>query len=51
MSDIDVQLELIEWVRLGVLVLCFGGAAWLDLKTRRVSNVWWWGWGKPVQPN
>ena len=48
MSDIDVQLELIQWVRLGVLVLCFGGAAWLDHKTRRVSNDWWWGWAKPT---
>ena len=48
MSDIDTQLELIQWVRVGVLVLCFGGAAWLDHKTRRVSNDWWWGWAKPT---
>ena len=48
MSDIDLQLELIQWVRLSVLILCFGGAAWLDLKTRRVSNDWWWGWAKPT---
>ena len=48
MSDIDVQLELIQWVRVGVLVLSFGGAAWLDYKTRRVSNDWWWGWAKPT---
>ena len=48
MSDIDTQLELIQWVRVGVLVLCFGGAAWLDHKTRRVANDWWWGWAKPT---
>ncbi len=48
MSDIDTQLELLQWVRLGVLTLCFGGAAWLDHKTRRVSNDWWWGWAKPT---
>ncbi|MBD13546.1 MAG: hypothetical protein CMJ72_00085 [Planctomycetaceae bacterium] len=48
MSDIDIQLELIQWVRLSVLVVCFGGAAWLDHKTRRVSNDWWWGWAKPT---
>ena len=48
MSDIDTQLELIQWVRVGVLVLCFGGAAWLDHKTRRVPNEWWWGWAKPT---
>ena len=34
MSDIDVHLELIQWVRLGVLVLCFGGR--LGLITKHV---------------
>ena len=48
MSEIDLQLELIQWVRVTVLVVCFGGAAWLDYKTRRVSNDWWWGWAKPT---
>ena len=42
------ELELINWVRLTVLILCFGGAAYLDHKTRRVSNEWWWGWAKPA---
>ena len=42
------ELELIQWVRLGVLTLCFGGAAWLDHKSRRVSNEWWWTWVKPT---
>ena len=41
-------MELLQWVRIGVLVLCFGGAAWLDHKTRRVSNEWWWTWAKPT---
>ena len=48
MVDVDFQLELIQWVRIGVLTLCFGGAAWLDHKTRRVSNEWWWTWAKPT---
>lgn len=48
MTDVHFQLELIQWVRLGVLLLCFGGAAWLDHKTRRVSNEWWWAWAKPT---
>jgi len=41
-------LEIIGWTRVVVLVLCFGGAAWLDHKTRRVSNEWWWSWSKPA---
>ena len=48
MADGGFELELIQWVRLGVLILCFGGAAWLDHKTRRVSNEWWWSWAKPT---
>ncbi|MEE2747797.1 MAG: A24 family peptidase C-terminal domain-containing protein [Candidatus Thermoplasmatota archaeon] len=48
MTDTVFNLELIQWVRLCVLILCFGGAAWLDHKTRRVSNEWWWGWAKPT---
>tara|TARA_B110000438_G_scaffold245056_1_gene245849 strand:+ start:4631 stop:5632 length:1002 start_codon:yes stop_codon:yes gene_type:complete len=48
MTDGNFELELIQWVRVGVLVLCFGGAAWLDHKTRRVSNEWWWTWAKPT---
>ncbi|MEE2758551.1 MAG: A24 family peptidase C-terminal domain-containing protein [Candidatus Thermoplasmatota archaeon] len=48
MSSIEVQLELIQWVRVSVLTICFCGAAWLDYKTRRVSNDWWWGWAKPA---
>jgi hypothetical protein len=40
--------DLIGWTRLAVLILCFGGAAWLDHKTRRVSNGWWFGWAKPT---
>tara|TARA_B100001029_G_scaffold169737_1_gene164922 strand:- start:62 stop:1090 length:1029 start_codon:yes stop_codon:yes gene_type:complete len=48
MTDVHFQLELIQWVRIGVLLLCFGGAAWLDHKTRRVSNEWWWTWAKPT---
>ncbi len=48
MADGGFELELIQWVRLGVLILCFGGAAWLDHKTRRVSNEWWWTWAKPT---
>ncbi|MDE0707976.1 MAG: hypothetical protein OSB33_03395 [Candidatus Poseidoniales archaeon] len=48
MTDGNFELELIQWVRLGVLILCFGGAAWLDHKTRRVSNEWWWTWAKPT---
>ena len=48
MTDGNFELELIQWVRLGVLILCFGGAAWLDHKTRRVSNEWWWAWAKPT---
>ena len=48
MADVHFQMELIQWVRIGVLLLCFGGAAWLDHKTRRVSNEWWWAWAKPT---
>jgi len=48
MTDGHFELELIQWVRVGVLILCFGGAAWLDHKTRRVSNEWWWAWAKPT---
>jgi len=48
MTEGNFELELIQWVRLGVLILCFGGAAWLDHKTRRVSNEWWWTWAKPA---
>ena len=48
MADVVFQLELIQWVRICVLTLCFGGAAWLDHKTRRVSNEWWWTWAKPT---
>jgi len=48
MADVHFQIELIQWVRIGVLILCFGGAAWLDHKTRRVSNEWWWSWAKPT---
>jgi hypothetical protein len=48
MTDVNFELELIQWVRVGVLLLCFGGAAWLDHKTRRVSNEWWWAWAKPT---
>ena len=47
-TDGHFELELIQWVRVGVLILCFGGAAWLDHKTRRVSNEWWWAWAKPT---
>ncbi|MDP6899317.1 MAG: hypothetical protein QGF94_00585 [Candidatus Thalassarchaeaceae archaeon] len=48
MLDGTTPLELIGWTRIAVLILCFGGAAWLDHKTRRVSNDWWWSWAKPT---
>ena len=48
MSEVGSNLALIQWVRISVLLLCFAGAAWLDHKTRRVSNEWWFGWAKPA---
>ena len=48
MSDVGSDIALIQWVRVSVLLLCFSGAAWLDYKTRRVSNDWWFGWAKPA---
>ncbi len=41
-------LDVIGWTRVLTMVLCFGGAAWLDYKTRRVPNEWWWSWAKPT---
>ena len=47
LDDLD-PLHLIGWTRMAVLVLCFGGAAWLDHKVRRVPNALWWAWAKPT---
>ena len=39
---------LLGWVRLLVLVACFGGAARLDQLARRVPNSWWFSWAQPA---
>ena len=41
-------LEYVGWARILLLALCFGGAAWLDHKLRRVSNDWWDFWARPT---
>lgn len=48
MLDTVAPLDIIGWTRVATMVLCFGGAAWLDYKSRRVPNEWWWGWAKPT---
>ena len=48
MLDSVAPLDIIGWTRVATMVLCFGGAAWLDYKTRRVPNEWWWSWAKPT---
>jgi len=41
-------LEYVGWARILLLALCFGGAAWLDYKFRKVSNDWWDFWARPT---
>lgn len=40
--------EILTYGRVLTLVLCIGGATYLDLKIRRVPNDWWVSWAKPA---
>ncbi len=40
--------QILTYARLVTLVLCLGGATYLDLKIRRVPNDWWISWAKPA---
>lgn len=44
---VDV-LAVIGWMRVLLLAACLGGAAWLDLRTRRVPNGYWLQWARPA---
>ena len=40
-------LAVVGWTRVILLAGCLGGAAWLDLRTRRVANGYWLQWARP----
>tara|TARA_B110001454_G_scaffold178800_1_gene171756 strand:- start:627 stop:1628 length:1002 start_codon:yes stop_codon:yes gene_type:complete len=40
--------QILTYARIVTLVLCLGGATYLDLKIRRVPNDWWVSWAKPA---
>ena len=46
--DMATPEQILTYARVVTLVLCLGGATYLDLKIRRVPNDWWISWAKPA---